>query len=285
MIVQLLGKPVSEQIYQHIETEWIAYGCPKVTLAIILVGDNPASQSYVKLKQNCADNLGFQTTLHHLPQDSSLESIVQLVHECNKDESITGCLVQLPLPLASDMDQFQIFEAINPLKDVDGFHPINNGRLFLGEKKQTYLLPATAEAVMKVLEFYRIKLTGKHVVVVGVGPIVGRPIVLELLHRNATVTLCHEHTEDLAHHLSVADVVVSATGQAHLIDTTLMKAGSIAIDVGFSKEGTLIRGDIIPPLETSTLQAIAPVPGGVGPVTVAMLMHNLWKAWLLQNKE
>lgn len=278
----LRGLPVAEKVYFSIETEWVSYGCPLIHLGILLLGDNPASHSYVSLKLKHAEELGFKTTLLHLPENTTEETLLSHIRKWNDDESMTGYIVQLPLP--EHINSKHVFEAINPMKDVDGFHPLNNGRLFLNMDQKTFLLPATAEAVMKLLQYYKIDVRGKHVVVVGMGPIVGRPIVLELLSRDATVTLCHKHTEDLNMHIAQADILISATGQAHLVDTTIMKNNAVAIDVGFTKENKRIKGDIVPPEVTTTLSAFAPVPGGVGPLTVAMLMSNVWKAWLLQQE-
>jgi methylenetetrahydrofolate dehydrogenase (NADP+)/methenyltetrahydrofolate cyclohydrolase len=235
-------------------------------LDVILVGSNPASASYVHHKQTACNEVGIRSRIHHLPETATQKDIESLIFTCNNDDSVDGILLQLPLPAHIESDD--LLEKISPRKDVDGFHPYNLGRL-------TQRRPCTPYGVMLLLQESKINFAGKHAVVVGASNIVGRPMALELLLAKATVTVCHRFTKNLASHVQDADILIVATGKPGLVQSDWIKPGSVVVDVGFSR---LSNGKIVGDLdyETAALRAdwITPVPGGVGPMTVATLMKN-----------
>lgn len=243
-------------------------------LAVILVGDNQASRTYVNSKQKTARELGMHNVLIEYPSTFTEHELLSKIDELNKDEKIHGILVQLPLP--GHIDETKLIESISPEKDVDGFHPINIGRMMTG---QDAFLPCTPFGVMVMLEEMGIDPAGKDVVVVGRSNIVGKPAGQLFLNKNATVTYCHSRTKDLKEHTKKADIVVSAVGKAGLITAEHIKPGAVVIDVGMNRdaEGKLC-GDVAYAEVKEKAGYITPVPGGVGPMTIAMLMYNTLKS-------
>lgn len=249
-------------------------------LGVVLVGEDPASISYVTGKERaCAEN-GIESYEHRLPDTISEAELLALVHAMNEDPKIHGILVQLPLP--KQIDEKKILRAIAPEKDVDGFHPVNVGALLTEEE---CFIPCTPHGVLKMLEHIGVSPAGKHVVVVGRSNIVGKPLANLFLHRagygNATVTVCHSRTQDLGNFTRQADILVAAVGQAELIKADMVKAGAVVIDVGMNRipdatrvKGFRLVGDVDFPAVSQVASAITPVPGGVGPLTITMLLHN-----------
>ena len=239
-------------------------------LAVILVGNDPASQTYVNHKRKACEEVGIYSECHQLPENTDQNTLEQLIDMLNNNEKIHGILLQLPLPKQLSSDE--LLERINPKKDVDGFHPYNLGRL---AQKRPLLRPCTPFGVMTLLHSTNEKIAGKNAVVIGASNIVGRPMALELLLAKCTVTVCHRFTLDLQQHIQNADILISATGHHGLIRSDWIKQNAIVIDVGFSRlSNGKITGDI--DFETAKLHAgwITPVPGGVGPMTVATLLQN-----------
>lgn len=248
-------------------------------LDVILVGDNPASAAYVGHKERACQEVGIRSRIHRLPQSSSEQDIAELIARLNGDTAVHGILLQLPLP--EHIDSQQLLEKIDPLKDVDGFHPYNLGRL---TQRRPLLRPCTPFGIMTLLHSIDIELAGKNAVVVGASNIVGRPMALELLLAKCTVTVCHRFTKDLAKHVAAADILISATGVHGIVNSDWIKSGAIVVDVGFSRlSNGNITGDI--EFESAAKKAawITPVPGGVGPMTVATLMQNTLTAAELQD--
>tara|TARA_A100001015_G_scaffold320414_1_gene446684 strand:+ start:1220 stop:2095 length:876 start_codon:yes stop_codon:yes gene_type:complete len=243
-------------------------------LDVILIGDNPASKSYVGHKERACLEVGINSTVHRLKNDVTKQELLNLIDQLNQQEHTHGILLQLPLPEHLQPQDF--LEKISPEKDVDGFHPYNMGKLILREPG---LRPCTPLGIMTLLKRLPLNITGLHAVIIGASNIVGRPMAMELLLAKCTVTVCHRFTSSLAAHVKQADILISATGKPNIIQSDWIKPGAIVIDVGFSKlsNGTII-GDI--DFETAKLRAgwITPVPGGVGPMTVATLMHNTVQA-------
>ncbi len=254
---------------QELKTQGVTPG-----LAVILVGDNQASRTYVTSKQKTAKELGMHNVLIEYPLTISEQELLAKIEELNNDEAIHGILVQLPLP--DHICEKKLIEAISPEKDVDGFHPINIGRMMTG---QDAFLPCTPYGVMVMMEEIGIDLSGKHVVVVGRSNIVGKPAGQLFLNENATVTYCHSRTKDLKEHTKQADVIVAAVGKAGLITADHIKPGAVVIDVGMNRdaEGKLC-GDVAFAEVKEKAGYITPVPGGVGPMTIAMLMYNTLKS-------
>jgi methylenetetrahydrofolate dehydrogenase (NADP+) / methenyltetrahydrofolate cyclohydrolase len=243
-------------------------------LAVILVGDNQASRTYVNSKQKTAKELGMHNVLIEYPVSITEQELLAKIDELNNDEAIHGILVQLPLP--GHISEKKLIEAISPEKDVDGFHPINIGRMMTG---QDAFLPCTPYGVMVMMEDIGIDLSGKHVVVVGRSNIVGKPAGQLFLNENATVTYCHSRTKDLKEHTKQADVIVAAVGKAGLITAEHIKPGAVVIDVGMNRnDAGKLCGDVAFEEVKEMAGYITPVPGGVGPMTIAMLMYNTLKS-------
>jgi methylenetetrahydrofolate dehydrogenase (NADP+)/methenyltetrahydrofolate cyclohydrolase len=243
-----------------------------VGLATVLVGDDPASEVYIRLKQKAADAAGIEAIDHRLPVTTSEDELVELVHELNDDDSIDGILVQTPLP--DEIDEARVMRTIDPMKDVDGLHPFSAGQLYLG--RQT-LVPATPLGIMHLLAEYRIPIAGTRAVVVGRSPLVGKPMALLLLQANATVTICHSRTEDLARHTLDADLLVAAVGLPEVITADMVKQGSTVVDVGITRTDAGLVGDVEPDV-AEVAAYLTPVPGGVGPMTIAALLENAVRA-------
>ncbi|MFE4129740.1 bifunctional methylenetetrahydrofolate dehydrogenase/methenyltetrahydrofolate cyclohydrolase FolD [Peribacillus sp. YIM B13482] len=280
------GKEIAESVRQEMSKEVQQLREKNIVpgLAVILVGDNQASQTYVRHKQKACEDLGMHSVLIKKPAELSQEELIQSIDELNQDNSIHGILVQLPLP--GHIQEKAIIEAISPEKDVDGFHPINIGRMMTG---QDAFLPCTPYGVMVMLEYIDYDLEGKHVVIVGRSNIVGKPAGQMFLNANATVTYCHSKTKDLAYYTKQADVVVAAVGKRDTITSEHIKEGAVVIDVGMNRneEGKLC-GDVAFDEVKNKASFITPVPKGVGPMTITMLMKNTVKSAqkaLEQNKQ
>ncbi|HKI51096.1 MAG TPA: bifunctional methylenetetrahydrofolate dehydrogenase/methenyltetrahydrofolate cyclohydrolase FolD [Geothermobacteraceae bacterium] len=239
-------------------------------LAVVLVGEDPASRVYVSMKEKACEQTGIYSVEHKLPAETSEAELLQLVEQLNNDERIDGILVQLPLP--KHIDESKILEAISPRKDVDGFHPYNVGRLVTGNP---LFQPCTPYGVMKMFERIGYDLTGKEVVVVGRSNIVGKPVALMCLAQHATVTICHSRTRDLAEQVGRADVVIAAVGVPEMVKGAWIKPGAVVIDVGVNRVGDKkLVGDVEYAAALERAAAITPVPGGVGPMTITMLLYN-----------
>jgi methylenetetrahydrofolate dehydrogenase (NADP+)/methenyltetrahydrofolate cyclohydrolase len=239
-------------------------------LATVLVGDDPASQVYVRNKQRTCEELGMHTVGHHLPATTSQDELLGLVHRLNDDPAIHGILVQLPLP--KPLRSEPILNAMSPQKDVDGLHPFNMGKLLMGEPR---FVPCTPAGVLAMLDYYKLPIEGKMAVVVGRSNLVGKPAALLLMYRHATVTVCHSKTPDLARVCRQADILVAAMGKARFITGEMVRDGAVVIDVGITRlpDGRLV-GDVDFEAVAPKASWITPVPGGVGPMTIAMLMQN-----------
>ena len=267
------SKKVKEKVAAAIQQRQ-EKGFPPPGLSVILVGNDPASATYVHHKETACKETGIHSTVHRLPANISQEALVKLIDECNEDPSIHGILLQLPLP--EHIETANLLERISPQKDVDGFHPYNLGRLV---QRRPALRPCTPHGVMTLLEETGEPLAGKYAVVVGASNIVGRPMALELLLAKCTVTICHRFTEQLQKHIEDAELLVVAIGKPGVINSEWIKPGAIVVDVGFSR---LTNGKIVGDIEYETAihraSWITPVPGGVGPMTVAILLQNTFLA-------
>ena len=248
-------------------------------LAIILVGDDDSSLIYVRNKQKAAAEIGLQTQLYHLPKASSQEAVLQLIDNCNNDTATNGIIVQLPLP--QHLNTHQIINRISPFKDVDGFHPYNTGLLQNNEKP--YFIAATPLGIMRLIQTVCPQLSGKNVVLIGASLIVGRPLATLMLNQECTVTVTHVHTRNIKDMTRKADILVAACGVAKLVKRDWLKPGVILIDVGINRENGKLCGDIDFTDTCEIASAITPVPGGVGPMTIAMLLQNTVDAYTLQH--
>jgi methylenetetrahydrofolate dehydrogenase (NADP+) / methenyltetrahydrofolate cyclohydrolase len=274
MTAQLIdGKALAASLRQTIKSaidQRIADGKRSPGLAVILVGEDPASAVYVRNKRRACEEVGIKSFFHALPATTSEESLIQLIHELNAGPTIDGILLQLPLPTHINSDN--VLESIDPKKDVDGFHPYNLGRL---AQRRPLLRPCTPAGVMMMLDSIKVPYKKSHAVVVGASNIVGRPMALELLLAGCTVSICHRFTENLESIVKQGDILVSATGKPDIIRSEWIKPGAVVIDVGINHlpDGTMI-GDIDFETARQTASWITPVPGGVGPMTVATLLKN-----------
>jgi methylenetetrahydrofolate dehydrogenase (NADP+)/methenyltetrahydrofolate cyclohydrolase len=264
------GKALAERIRGEIAEEVRELG--ELGLATVLVGDDPASDTYIRLKHKAAGEVGINARDIRLASRTTEEELLQQVEELNRDDGIDGLLVQLPLP--DHIDEARVIRAIDPRKDVDGLHPLNAGHLYLGRPAH---VPATPVGVMALLEEYDVPLEGANAVVVGRSDIVGKPASILLLHANATVTTCHSRTADLAARTREADVLVVAVGKAGLIGPDDVKEGAAVIDVGMNRSDDGVVGDVDPAV-SERAGLITPVPGGVGPMTIAMLLRAAVRA-------
>lgn len=249
-------------------------------LAVIMVGDDKASQIYVKNKSKACQEIGIKFEEYFLGNDIKQEELIELIQKLNLDKSINGILLQSPIPKSLDINE--AFRIILPEKDVDGFNPINVGKLCLNQET---FVSCTPYGIMKMFEEYDIDLTGKNVTILGRSNIVGKPLIQCCLNKNATVTVCHSKTKDLKEHMKNADIVISAIGKAKFVTADMIKDGAVVIDVGINRdESGKIVGDVDFEKVSSKASYITPVPGGVGPMTIAMLMNNVIKATKLQNR-
>jgi methylenetetrahydrofolate dehydrogenase (NADP+) / methenyltetrahydrofolate cyclohydrolase len=264
------GRALATRVRAQVAEDVREHG--EIVLATVLVGDDAASALYISSKHKAADEVGIRPLDHRLPADVSEDEVVKLVAELSGDDRVDGILPQLPLP--PHVDEARVIGTVDPVKDVDGFHPLNAGRLYLGRPT---LVPATPLGIMALLEEYEVPLAGAVAVVVGRSQIVGKPVAHLLLQAHATVTLCHSRTRDLATHTTRADVLVAAAGSAGLVRAGMVKEGAAVIDVGQNKTDSGLVGDVEP--EAADRAAlITPVPGGVGPMTIAMLLRNTVRA-------
>lgn len=249
-------------------------------LAVIMVGDDKASQIYVKNKSKACQEIGIKFEEYFLGNDIKQEELIELIQKLNLDKSINGILLQSPIPKSLDINE--AFRTILTEKDVDGFNPINVGKLCLNQET---FVSCTPYGIMKMFEEYDIDLTGKNVTILGRSNIVGKPLIQCCLNKNATVTVCHSKTKDLKEHTKNADIVISAIGKAKFVTADMIKDGAVVIDVGINRdESGKIIGDVDFEKVSSKASYITPVPGGVGPMTIAMLMNNVIKATKLQNR-
>lgn len=264
--VRMDGKALAAKVREEVAADVAEIG--SLGLATVLVGEDPASDVYIRAKHKAATAAGIDARDIRLPADTSEDDLLDLLAQLNNDDDVDGILVQLPLP--TQLDEARAIGAIDPQKDVDGFHPVNAGRLYLGRPA---LVPGTPLGIMRLLAEYDVDLRGAHAVVVGRSPIVGKPVAHMLLQAHATVTICHSRTVDLRKHTRDADVLVAAAGQLHVIGADMVKAGATVIDVGMNRTEEGLFGDV-DPSAFERAAYMTPVPGGVGPMTVAMLLEN-----------
>jgi methylenetetrahydrofolate dehydrogenase (NADP+) / methenyltetrahydrofolate cyclohydrolase len=265
------GTALAARVRAEVAREVAALGRP-VGLATVLVGDNPASHVYVRRKREACAEAGIESFHHELDVTTSEDELLALVGDLNADERVTGILVQLPLP--DQIDEERVIRAIDPAKDVDGFHPLNAGLLLQGNP---VLVPATPAGIMEILDAYEVELQGANAVVIGRSNIVGKPVSLLLLQRHATVTICHSRTRDLAEVSRGADVLVAAIGKAGFVTRDMVKPGAAVIDVGINRVDDRLVGDVDADVE-EVAGLMTPVPGGVGPMTIAALLRNTVRA-------
>lgn len=247
-------------------------------LVVIQVGNDPASSVYVRNKERTAERVGINSETVKLSKHITQDELLEIIDKYNNDSLVNGILVQLPLP--EHINEQTILEAISPVKDVDGFHPLNVGKLNIGQKQ---MIPSTPAGIMELLKANHIELEGKHVVIVGRSNIVGKPLAHLLLEANATVTIAHSRTKNLKQLTQMADILVVAVGQPELITKDYVKTGAVVIDVGINRTESGLKGDVDFNNVKSKVAAITPVPGGVGPMTIAMLMNQTYQAYCTQN--
>lgn len=266
------GKQISEDIRKDLraEVEQLAKQGFTPGLAVVLVGEDPASQVYVRNKEKACHELGYYSEVHRLPAETPQEDLLALVDKLNYQANIHGILVQLPLP--KHIDEKAVIDAISPEKDVDGFHPMNVGNLMIGDDS---LLPCTPAGVIELIKRTGVEIAGKHAVVIGRSNIVGKPVSLLLQRENATVTMCHSRTANMKELTRLADILVVAIGRANFVDASYVKPGAVVIDVGMNR---LVNGKLAGDVDFENVKEISgpitPVPGGVGPMTITMLMQN-----------
>lgn len=280
MAQRIDGKRISAELREQVRREVALLGGQgiSVCLAVMIVGEDPASKIYVRNKKKACEELGIQSQEYALPAETSQEALLDLVEQLNQDPAVNGILVQLPLP--AHIDEKSVLEAISPKKDVDAFHPINVGRIMIGSYD---FLPCTPAGCMELIHSTGTEVSGKRCVVVGRSNIVGKPMAMLLLHESGTVTVCHSRTENLAEICRSADILVAAAGKAGLITGDMIKPGAVVIDVGMNRDG---EGGLCGDVDAASAEPVAgwltPVPGGVGPMTITMLMRNTVIAARLQ---
>jgi len=269
-----IASSIRESLKGEVESLVPKYGRPPC-LAVILVGDDPASAIYVRMKGKACEETGIRSLTFRMPAETREEELLSKIDELNADETVDGILVQLPLP--DHISESAVIERILPDKDVDGFHPVNVGRLAVGERA---LLPCTPHGIIKMLEHEGVEIKGKRAVVIGRSNIVGKPVALMLLHRHATVTICHSRTVDLPAVAREADILIAAVGRPHMVTREFVKEGAVVIDVGVNRlsDGKL-AGDVKFDEVSQVASKITPVPGGVGPMTITMLLSNTVEAF------
>lgn len=276
------GKLVSQQYREILKNKILALNKTGIypSLAVILVGDNPASQKYVRNKEIACEKVGIKSIKYVLPSDTNETELTNLISELNNDSNVNGILLQLPLP--KHLNELHFLNLISPAKDVDSFNPYNIGKLFIDNSQFN---PCTPAGIMELLRYYNVNLDGKRCVIIGRSNIVGKPLFMMFLKENATTTLCHSHTKDLTTYTRDADVIVVAVGKSKFLKADMIKDGAVIIDVGINvdAEGHLV-GDVDFDEVVTKASLITPVPGGVGPMTITMLLENTIKAAELQNK-
>ncbi|MGN1329809.1 MAG: bifunctional methylenetetrahydrofolate dehydrogenase/methenyltetrahydrofolate cyclohydrolase FolD [Clostridia bacterium] len=278
----LKGKEVAKKTRENLKQEVLTLKEEGINpkLAVIMVGNDSASQIYVRNKSKVCNEIGIEFDEYLLPEETKQEELLELIKKLNEDKAINGILLQSPIP--KNLDINEAFRTISPEKDVDGFHPINVGKLVLG---QDTFISCTPYGVMKIFEDYNINLEGKNAVVIGRSNIVGKPMSQCLLNKNATVTICHSKTKNLSEITKQADIIVAAIGKPCFVTEDMVKEGAIVIDVGINRDSEgKIKGDVDFEKVKEKVSYITPVPGGVGPMTIAMLMTNVVKATKKQNK-
>lgn len=277
MAAQIIdGKAIARSLEKELAAEveeLLAQGKPRPGLAVVLVGDDPASRTYVNNKERACKRVGLYSEVHRLPAATTQDEVLALIDRLNGDPAIHGILVQLPLP--PHISDKACIHRIKPEKDVDGFHPISAGNLLIGDKG---FVPCTPHGILVLLDKTGVDLKGKHAVVVGRSNIVGKPVALLLLSRHATVTICHSRTPDLGFQTRQADVLVVAVGRPEMVTGDMVRPGAVVIDVGVNKVGDRLVGDVHFESAQEVAGAITPVPGGVGPMTITMLMKNTIEA-------
>ena len=278
------GKLISQQIKDELKekTALLKEKGIEVTLAVILVGEDPASQVYVRNKKRACEYIGYRSLSYELPYETTQDELLDLISELNNRDDVDGILVQMPVP--DHIDEKAVIDAISPSKDVDGFHPMNVGALCIGEKGFVSCTPAGVIQLLKRGCDGQIKIAGKECVIVGRSNIVGKPMSLLMLRENATVTVAHSKTENLKEVCKRADILIAAVGKAGMITKDHVKEGAVVIDVGINRnhDGKLC-GDVVYDEVSEVASAITPVPGGVGPMTIAMLMNNCYEAALMHH--
>ncbi|MCL6557562.1 MAG: bifunctional 5,10-methylene-tetrahydrofolate dehydrogenase/5,10-methylene-tetrahydrofolate cyclohydrolase [Firmicutes bacterium] len=247
-------------------------------LTAVLVGDDPGSVVYARAKEKACSGVGMAYELHHLPGSTAEAEVIGLVRRLNDDQTVHGILVEFPLP--KHINKWRVLDALSPDKDVDGMTAVNRGRLLAGEEG---LFPATPQSCIEIMERYGIEIAGKHAVLVGRGETVGRPLILMLLRRNATITVCHTKTVDLSQHTRRADILIAAAGRAGLITADMVKPGAVVVDAGINQTDKGIVGDVDFESVKEVAGRITPVPGGVGSLTTTLIMKNVLKAMALQG--
>jgi methylenetetrahydrofolate dehydrogenase (NADP+) / methenyltetrahydrofolate cyclohydrolase len=272
------GKALAARIREEVARELEAFPRP-IGLATVLVGDDPASDVYIRMKHKATVEVGIEARDLRLPEETSEHELLALVRELNSDEAIDGILVQLPLP--GQIDEGRVIRAVDPIKDVDGFHPVNGGLLLAGTPGH---VPGTPLGVLALLDEYGVELQGANAVVIGRSDIVGKPVALLLLHRHATVTICHSRTRDLAAETARADVIVAAVGVPGIVTPEMVRPGAAVVDVGINRTGNGLVGDVDPAV-AGRAGLLTPVPGGVGPMTIAMLLRSTIRAARYRLKE
>ena len=281
MAVIIDGKELAKKIRANlkIECEELKKKNIKSKLAVIMVGEDPASKVYVRNKSRACEDVGIEYEEYLLGEKTTQKELIELIKKLNSDKTINGILLQSPIP--SSLDINEAFKTISPEKDVDGFNPVNVGKLVLN---QDTFVSCTPYGIMKMFEEYNIDLTGKNVVILGRSNIVGKPLIHCCLNKNATVTSCHSKTQNLAQKTKEADILISAIGKANFVTTDMVKRDAVVIDVGINRlENGKITGDVDFKNVKENVSYITPVPGGVGPMTIAMLMNNVIKATKRQN--
>lgn len=281
-MILLDGKVVAKEIKEKVRERVSALNQEgkMVTLAVIQIGDNSASSIYVRNKERACAECGIESQIIKIPEDIKEEYLMDLIDDLNKDEMVDGILVQLPLP--SHINEAAVLRKICPEKDVDGFHPINVGKLNLGEET---FVPCTAKGIIRLLDYYGIEIEGKDCVVVGRSNIVGKPVAAELMRRNGTVEICHSKTDDLRAHCLSGDIIICAVGKPKFFNKKHFYSGAVVIDVGIHRlEDGTICGDVDFDDVNGWIKALTPVPGGVGAMTIAMLMENCVEAAERRNK-
>ncbi|MBU4266613.1 MAG: bifunctional methylenetetrahydrofolate dehydrogenase/methenyltetrahydrofolate cyclohydrolase FolD [Candidatus Altiarchaeales archaeon] len=262
------GRKIAAEIKEKVREE-VEGMETKPGLATVLVGDDPASQLYVKLKGKACEEAGIKSEKYEFPGDAKEEEVIKLIRELNSNSSIHGILVQLPLP--KNLNSQKIMAEIAPEKDVDGFNPVNMGRLLIGDER---FVPCTPKGVIRMLEHEKVELKGKDCVIVNHSPVVGKPLAMLLLNREATVSVCHVKTKDLGKFTREAEILIVAAGVPGLIKADMVKKGVVVIDVGINKTKDGVVGDVDFEAVKEKASLITPVPGGVGPMTIAMLLEN-----------
>lgn len=278
MTTLLNGKELSQKILSELSAK-IAVLEKKPHLVVVLVGEDPASELYVGIKEKRAKEIGIESTILKFPADISEDTLLEKINEINADKLVDAILVQLPLP--KHINSTKIIQAISPQKDVDGFTPENIGKISIGVEPYAY--PCTPKGILRLLEEFNISLEGKHVVVVGRSNIVGKPVAQMLLNKNATVTVCHSRTKNIAEITKTADILISAVGQYKLITRDMVKEGAVVVDVGTTKFEGKSKGDVDFDNVAEVTSYITPVPGGIGPMTIASLMENTYELFKLNN--